>query len=140
MGQMIAEPEKLKQVALSGAASAARFTGWSGWPLDWAIFSARRDAAIGKFNLKRHARADRRSTVQRLAIGIANQSKSARQYATIGKCREELTAAFGPRCAHRNAMPDRACGAFTESEYPFTLLADARAMDGKIGGDAGAQS
>jgi len=137
---MIAETEKLKQVALSGAAgAAARFTRWSGWPLDRGAFSARRDAAIGKFNLKRHARADRRGTVQRPAIGVANQSKSPRQYATIRKCREEFTAAFGPRCAHRNAMPYRASGAFTESEYPFALLADARAMDGKIGGNAGTQ-
>ena len=77
--------------------------------------------------------------MQRSAIGIANQSKSARQYAAIRKCRKEFAAASGPRCAHRDAMPDRASGAFTESEYPFALLADARAMDGKIGGNAGAQ-
>jgi hypothetical protein len=125
---------------LSGADSAAaRFTRWSGWPLDRVAFGARRDAAIGKFNLKWHAHANRRSTVQRPAVGIANQSKSPCQYAAIRKCRQELTAAFGPRCSHRNAMPDRASGAFTESEYPFALLADARAMDGKIGGKTSVQ-
>ena len=42
----------------------------------------------------------------------------------------------------RTAMQCRTArlGAFAKSKYSFALLADARAMDGKIGGNAGAQS
>src|SRR5262249_30767624 len=89
----------LKQVALTGGAGASH--AWfrrSGWTLDGrAVFSPRTNTAVGKFNLERHARADGCGRAQRTPLGIAHQSKSARQHASIRESRKKLAAALGTR-------------------------------------------
>jgi hypothetical protein len=133
---------RLEQIALTGAAGAARTRfGRGGCTFRCRIvFGTRTDTAVRKFNLERHARGDRRGHPQGPPFAIAHQSKPARQHASIRKGRKELTAALGTRGAHRDELAHSAPGAFSEGRHPFALLPDTVAMNSQVGGNAGAQS
>jgi hypothetical protein len=133
---------RLEQIALTGAAGAARTRfGRGGRTFRCRIvFGARADAAVGKFNLERHARRDRRGRPQGPPFAIAHQSKPARQHASIREGREKLAAALGTRGTCRNELAHGASGAFAEGRHPSAILPDTVAMNGQVGGDAGAQS
>src|SRR5258708_32663974 len=104
----IAALPPLEQIALPPTAAALRAR-LGIWRIRrWLAIGAGADAAVGELDFDRHARSDGPGAMQRLAGGVADERKTARQHAAIGERREQLAVALS---AGRPRPDQRAPGA-----------------------------
>src|SRR6516162_10296331 len=70
----------------------------------------------------------------------AHECESARQYAAVGKCRQQLCVALAARETRIEQIVDGAAGALGERSDAFPVAPKAHLVRGNVGGGAGPQS